>query len=84
MCCASASRVNTIQEAVKYQHGKVEIVTLIFMDDIAAAGTADNIRKEIQNYRRTEIEKKMIYGLEKTKYIIINTKKEPEEAIEKE
>ena len=84
MCCASASRVNAIQEAVKYQHGKVEIVTLIFMDDIAAAGTADKIRKEIQNYRRTEIEKKMIYGLEKTKYIIINTKKEPEEAIEKE
>ena len=25
MCCASKSRVNTIQEAVKYQYGKVEI-----------------------------------------------------------
>ena len=29
-----------------------------------------------------EIEKKMIYGLKKTKYMVINTAKEPEEAIE--
>ena len=28
-----------------------------------------------------EIEKKMIYGLKKTKYMVINTGKEPEEAI---
>ena len=29
-----------------------------------------------------EIEKKMIYGLKKTKYMVINPGKEPEEAIE--
>ena len=53
-----------------------------FMDHIAAVGTADNIRKEIQNFRRVEIEKKIIYGLKKTKYIVINTGKEPKEVIE--
>ena len=73
MCCASTSRVNEIQEAVKYQYGKVEIGMPVFMDDIAAVGTADNIRKGIQNCRRMEIEKKMIYGLKKTKYMVIKT-----------
>ena len=66
MCCASTSRVNEIQEAVKYQHGKVEIGMSVFMDDIAEVGTADKIRKEIQNCRSMKIEKKMIYGLKKT------------------
>ena len=51
MCCALTSRVNEIQEAVKYQYGKVEIGMPVFMDDIAAIGTADN-RKGIQNCRR--------------------------------
>ena len=49
---------------------------------IAAVGTTDNIRKGIQNCRRTKIEKKMINGLEKTKYMVINKGKEPEEVIE--
>ena len=78
MYCVSTSRVNEILEAVKYQYGKVEIGVPVFMDDIAAVGTGDNIRKRIQNCRRMEIEKKMIYGLKKTKYMVINTGKEPE------
>ena len=82
MCCASTSRVNTIQESVKYQYGKVEIDMPVFMDDIAAVGKADDIRKGIQNCRRMEIEKKMIYGLKKTKYMVINTGKKPGEVIE--
>ena len=82
ICCASTLRVNEIQEAVKYQYSKVEIGMPVFMDDIAAVGTADNMRKGIQNCRRLEIEKKMISGLNKTKYMVINTGKEPEEAIE--
>ena len=45
MCRASQSRINEIQEAVKYQYGKVEIGMPVFMDDITAVGTADNIRK---------------------------------------
>ena len=52
------------------------------MDDIAAVGTADDIKKEIQNCSRMEIEKKMIYGLKKTKYIVINKGKEPKKVIE--
>ena len=52
------------------------------MDHITAAGKADDIRKGIQNCRRMEIEKKMIYRLKKTKYMVINTGKEPEEVIE--
>ena len=82
MCCASTSRVNQIQGAVKYQYGKVQIVISVFMDDIAAVETADNIRKGIQNCRKMKIEKKMIYGLKKTKYMVINTRKEPKEIIE--
>ena len=61
MCCASTSRVNEIQEAVKYQYGKVEIGMPVLMDDIAAVGTGDNVRKRIENRRKMEIEKKMIY-----------------------
>ena len=82
MCCASTSRVNAIQEAMIYHYGKVEIGMLVFMDDIEAVGIADNIRKGIQNCRRMGIEKKMIYVLKKTKHIVINTGKEPEEVIE--
>ena len=54
----------------------------VFMDDIAAIEKADDIRKGIQNGRRMEIEKKMMYGLKKTKYMVVNARKEPEEVIE--
>ena len=81
MCCASTLRVNGIQQEVNYQYGKVEIGMPVFLDYIVAVGTADN-RKGIQNYRRMEIENKMIYGLKKTKYMVSNTGKKPEEVIE--
>ena len=68
---------------MKCEYGKVEIGMPVFMDDITALRTADDIRKGIQNCRRMEIEKKMIYGLKKTKYNVINTGKEAEEVIEK-
>ena len=82
MCCTSTSKVNEIQEAVKYQYGKVKIGMSVFMDPKAAVGTADIIRKGIQNCRKMDIEKKMVYGLKKTKYMVINMGKEPEEVIE--
>ena len=82
MCCASTSRVNAIQETVRYQYGIVEIDMPVFMEDIAAVGTTDDIRKGIQNCRRMEIEKKMMHGLKKTKHMAINTGKELEELIE--
>ena len=49
----------------------------VFMDDIASLRTTDNISKGIQNCRGMEIEKKMIYGLKKSKYPVVNTGKEP-------
>ena len=82
MCCTSIYKVNNIQETLKYRYGKVEIGMSVFMDDIAAVKKADNNRKVIQICRRIEIEKKMLYRLKKTKYVVINTEKEPVEAIE--
>ena len=52
------------------------------MDDTAAVGTRDKIRKRIQNFKKMEIEKKMICKLKKTKCMVINMEKEPEETIE--
>ena len=82
MCCASTSRVNEIQEAVEYQYSKVEIGISVLVDLIAVVKAADNIRKAIQNYGRMEIEKKIIYGLNKTKNMVIKTGKEQQEVIE--
>ena len=59
MCCASTLKVNTVQETVKYQYGKVQMGMSVFMDDIAPVETADNIRKGIQNGRGKENEKKL-------------------------
>ena len=67
---------------MKYQYGNVEIGMPVIIDDIAAVGKAYDIRKGIQNCRRMKIEKKMIYKLKKTKYMVINTGKEPEEVTE--
>ena len=54
----------------------------VFVVDTEAVGTAHNIRKGIKNCRRMETEKKKINGLKKTKYMVINMGKEPEEVIE--
>ena len=49
------------------------------MDDIAAAGKAEHIRKGINNCARMEKEKKISFGLKKTKYMIVKTGREEEE-----
>ena len=67
MCCASTSKVITIQEGVKHYYGKVETDMPVIMNNIAAVGTIDKIRKGVQNYRRIKIENEMIYGLKKTR-----------------
>ena len=54
----------------------------VFMDDIPVVETADDIRKGIQNCRRMKIEKTVVHGLKKTKYMVINPGKEPKEVIE--
>ena len=83
MCCASTVRVNEIGEKVIYECGNIEIGMPVFMDDIAAIGGADTIRKRIRNCRKMETEKKIQYGLKKTKYLTIRTGREKQELIEK-
>ena len=46
MCCASTARVNKIGEKVICKYSNIEIVMPAFMDDIAAIGDADTIKKE--------------------------------------
>ena len=66
--CASIARVNEIDEKVICKCGNVKISMPVFMNDIAAMGDVDTIRKGIRNCRKIKTEKKIIYGLKKTKY----------------
>ena len=49
------------------------------MDDIATAGKAEHIRKGINNCAKMEKEKKISFGLKKTKHMIVKTGREKEE-----
>ena len=79
MCCTETSTVNSIGEEVKYRYGKINIRMPVFMDDIATAGKAEQIRKGINNCARMEKEKKISFGVKKTKYVIVKTGREEEE-----
>ena len=81
MCCAETSTVNRIGEEVKYSYGEINIEMPVFMDDIATAGKAEYIKKGITNCARMEREKKISFGLKKTKYMIVKTGREEEEEI---
>ena len=50
----------------------------VFMDDIATAGKAEHLRKGINNCAMMEKEKKISFGLKKTKYIMVKTGREEE------
>ena len=77
MCCAETSTVNSNGEELKY--GKINIGMPVFMDEITRAGKAEHIRKGINNCARMEIEKKISFGLKKTKYMIVKTGREEEQ-----
>ena len=79
MCCAETFTVSSIGEGVKYSSGKINIGMAVFMDDIATAGKTEHIRKGIKNCVRMEKEKKISFGLKKTKYMIVKTGGEKEE-----
>ena len=82
MCCARTSRVKNIGETVQYSYGKVDIGMSVYMDDIAAVGGIAEIRTGIRNCAKTEKEKKMRYGLTKTKHMTVKTGKEREEIVQ--
>ena len=84
MCCTTTSKVNDISEKVEVKYGEILTGVPIFMDDIAAIGRAEDIRKGIRNCRKMEIEKKMEYGLTKTNIVVIKTGKGITENIEDE
>ena len=54
----------------------------VYMNDIAAAGGIAEFRKRIRNCAKMENEKKMRYGLKKTKYMMVKTGKESEEIVQ--
>ena len=81
ICCATTSRVNNIGETLQYSYGKVDIGMPVYIDDIAAAGGIAESRKRIRNCTKMEKEKKMRYGLKKTKYMMVKTGKEREEIV---
>ena len=54
----------------------------VCMDDISAAGGIAEIRKGIRNCAKMEKEKKMRYGLKKTKYMMLKTGKDREEIVQ--
>ena len=63
----------TVEEAVKQEN---------IFGPIICLHQHRNIRKGTLNCKRMEIEKKMIYGLMKTRYMVINKGMELEEAID--
>ena len=73
ICCTTTSKVNKVRETVQYSYGKIYIGMSVYMDDIAAAGRIAEIRKGIRNCAKVEKEKKMRYGLKKTKYMMVKT-----------
>ena len=79
MCCAETFTVDRIGEEVKYRYGEINIGMPVFMDDIATAGKTEHIKKGINNCARMEKKKKISFGLEKTKYMIVKTGREEED-----
>ena len=84
ICCVETDRINEIGEDCKSMISDVEVGVLGYMDDILGAGTAEKIKKVARNMRRMERLKKYTFGLEKTKYMIVNTGKEKEEEFDEE
>ena len=81
MCCATTAKVNDVGEKVYHKCGETEIGMSIYMDDISVAGGPEEVKKGIRKCARMEVEKKMKYSLSKTKYMVVKTGKEKEEAV---
>ena len=60
-CSQVLIRSTGISEKVEVKYGDILIGMPRFMDDIAATGGPEDIRKGIRNCRKMEIEKKMEY-----------------------
>ena len=81
MCCVETSTVNSIGEEIKCRYGKINIRMPVFMVDIATAGKAEHVSQGLNNCARMGKEKKISFGLKKTKYMIVKREREQEEEI---
>ena len=84
LCCVSTDQINNVGESQKRNLGRELIGILVFVDDVMSAGDPEDTRKAIRNCRTMEKLKKTTYGLKKTNYMVMNTGREEEEAIEEE
>ena len=84
MCCVETDAINRVGENCTTAIGDVLYGILGYVDDVMGAGSADKIRTSIRNMRWLEKLKKYTFGLDKTKYMVINTGEEEEEIIEEE
>ena len=82
MCCVNSAQINKMREkTVTHITPELSIRTLVYVDDILAAGSKDVIEKVGQNLGRMKIEKKYTFniGNGKSHYMIIKTGKKQEE-----
>ena len=79
ICSVETFTVTSFGEEVKYRYGKINTGMPVFMDDMATAGKVEHIRKGINNCAKMEKEKKISFGMKKTKYMIVKTGREEEE-----
>ena len=84
LCCVSIDQINNIGESQERSLGRGVIAIVVFVDDVMSAGSADDGRKAIRNFKELEDLKKVTYGLKKTKYMVTNTGREEEEVITEE
>ncbi len=80
-CCVETDQINKIGEHQEKYVGEQLVGILVFVDDVMAAGTAEEIRRAIRNFAEMEKLKKFTYGLKKTKYMVMKTGKEETEEI---
>ena len=82
LCCASTQRVIDIGEKAKTMVGPdIGIEALVYVDDIAGAGSKNVIEGIIRNTAKMEVEKKFTFNTDKTKYISMTKKRRTEEEI---
>ena len=72
LCCASSAKINDIGETLIVKYGEeIEIGMPVFMDDITAGVSADDVRKAIRKLRLMEQQKKTTFGLKKTAILVV-------------
>ena len=85
LCGISTDKVNPTSNHVSIRYGQeLEIEPMIYVDDIISIGDKQTIIDTIRNCRQLELQKKITFNNEKSKYQILNfSKQKIEELSEK-